>query len=497
MDLFNQLLVVSSFLLLASIVASKISGKMGVPTLLFFLLIGTLAGTFMPDVFPWNPETAQKIGTVTLTLILFSGGLETHFDHVRPVLGSGILLSTLGAFITTMVLGFFLHWLRPEFALMSCLLVGAILASTDAAAVFSILRSRNIKLKANLGPLLELESGSNDVMVYFLMEFFSKRISHPEADGDLAAVIPVFFREMVIGALGGVLMGYLTVQIINRINLSYPALYPTLSLSLVIMNYALTRELGGSGFLAIYIAGMILGNRDFLHKKSLLRFYEGLGWLMQIIMFIALGVLIQKNTLAAHIGIGLALAVIMMFLARPLSVFLSLAFSGFTAPQKLFLSWGGLRGAVPIVFATYLYQEETKGDALDAAHVLFHLIVCVVIVSVLCQGTTLYPLAKWLRLENKLDVLTIRQEKQIEQRADIIKSQLIQLEVPAGSPVINKQIVALGLPDTIYIAVIQRGKQYLRPRGDTRIQEEDRLVVMVDTKKEIKEIKACLGLPAS
>ena len=485
----EEMLIIGSLLLFVSIGSSKLSNRLGIPTLLFFLLIGTLAGQY----FPWlasseSADTAQTLGIITLILVLFAGGLETDFQHIRPILWSGILLSTLGALITAFVVGIFLQWSTAgtlNINLEEGLLVGAIVASTDAAAVFSILRARNIQLKANLGQLLELESGSNDVMVFFLMGFFLKILS-PEQTS-FFQVVPMFFQEMAIGALGGLVMGYAMVYMINKINLSYPALYPALTLSLLFMTYAVTNKFHGSGFLSVYICGMILGNHDLIHKKSLIQFYKGIGWLMQIVMFIALGLLVVPSELRRVAPSGVQLSLVLMLAARPLSVFIALAFSPLNIRHKVFVSWVGLRGAVPIVFATYLFQYKFLNSS-----TLFHLIFFVVIISVLLQGTTLYPFAKWLKLENK--VVTARKEKQIQQRSDAVKKMLVQLEVPPDSPAHDKVIVELGFPESVYIAIIHRAKQYLQPRGDTKIEVGDRLVVMFDTKKDLKEFKACLGI---
>lgn len=501
----EKMLIIGSLLLFLSIGSSKLSSKLGIPTLLFFLMIGALLNKYWDKIpgFPSmsslheNMVIARNLGIITLILVLFAGGLETDFQHIRPILWSGILLSTVGAFVTALVVGLFLQWATADnfgLRLSEGVLVGAIVASTDAAAVFSILRARNIKLKANLGELLELESGSNDVMVFFLMTFLLELLNPLEVNGvvqEVSAfkVIPMFFQEMVIGGLGGLCMGYAMMYVINTINLSYPALYPALTLSLLFLTYGGVNSLHGSGFLAVYISGMILGSHDLIHKKSLIRFYKGIGWLMQILMFVALGFVVVLKELKGVADLGIKLALVLMLIARPLSVFLSLAFSKLQVKHKLFVSWVGLRGAVPIVFGMYLYKDKLP----ERKELLFHLIYFVVILSVLLQGATLYPLAKWLKLENK--VVAARKQKEEKQRSDIIRREFRHLEVPPGSPANAKAIVQLGLPESVYIAVIHRGKkQYLWPRGDTKVQAGDRLIVMFDTKKDLKELKACFGL---
>jgi len=482
----DHILILCSILLFVSVVASKISDKLGVPTLLFFLLIGMFVSQVAPEIaHVKNRDTTKLLGIITLTFVLFFGGVETSFSHVRAVLKRGIVLSTLGVLITTFIVGFFLQWATGgKLNLTEGLLLGSIVASTDAAVVFSILRSHNIKLKAGLGPLLELESGSNDVMVYFLMTFLLSLLKGHNTS--IYFALPIFFQEMILGALGGVVMGYVILFVVNKIHLSYPGLYSPLVFSLIFMTYGMVNSLHGSGFLAVYIAGMILGNQDFIHKKGLIRFYKGISWLMQIVMFIALGLLVVREQMLQVLGLGILLSLVLMLIARPISVFVSLLGSEFNFKQKFFISWIGLRGAVPIIFATYLYVlEEQK------AHMMFHLIFIIVLVSIFLQGTTLRPLARWLKLE---DTALSKRDQQFLNVSDEVKKMLIELEIPVGSPASEKPIVELGFPQNALIALIYRDKRYLTAQGSTLIKPHDRLLIMVDAKKDLKAIKACLGV---
>ncbi|MCG8340641.1 MAG: potassium/proton antiporter [Cytophagales bacterium] len=480
------ILIVGSFLLFISILSSKISTKLGVPTLLLFLAIGMLAGS---DGIGWirfeDPHKAQVLGAITLTFILFSGGLDTAFEDIRPIIWNGVLLSTLGVLITASTLGYFIY-LVTDFNFLEGFLVGSIVSSTDATAVFSILRSRNINLKAKLAPTLELESGSNDAMAYFLTIFFTSLLASDQ-EVNIVSVIPKFFQEMLIGGFAGFIMGKAMIFVINKARLPYEALYPALTLSMILFTYSATHVLHGNGFLAVYIAGLILGSRDFIHKKSLVRFYDGIAWLMQIVMFIVLGLLVCPPSLIPIAGIGLLIAAVSMFIARPLSVFLSLAFSKTNFNQKLFISWVGLKGAVPIVFATYPLIEK-----IDKSDKIFHIVFFIVLTSVLLQGTTLYPFAKWLQLE---DTSPIKKKKPWTLKlSEDVKSELLELVVPKGAEAAGKQIVQLGLPKNALIVLVERDKRYLTPRGDTVIEEGDKLMVMTDDKNEIKELKACLGI---
>lgn len=481
----ETILIGGSFLLFLGVLSSKISTRLGVPTLLIFLAIGVLAGMDSIGVIHFNdPYTAQVLGAITLSFILFSGGLDTDFKHIKPILIGGGLLSTLGVLVTASVIGGFLYFVS-DFSLIEGMLVGAIISSTDAAAVFSVLRSKNISLKANISPLLELESGSNDAMAYLLTVFFTSVLKEGHAV-EFSALIPFFLKEMILGALMGVLVGKLLVFLINRVQLSYDSLYPALTLSMILFAYSFTNFMHGNGFLAVYIAGIILGSQDFIHKKSLLRFYEGIGWLMQIVMFITLGLLVSSRMLFSIAGLGVLVAIVAMFIARPIGVFVSLAFSKYKSRHKFFISWVGLKGAVPIVLATYpLIHKIDKADA------IFHIVFFIVIISVLLQGTTLYPFAKWLELE---DTSGRKKRKPAVALSEDVRSELIELTLPPSVSAVGKQIVELGFPKGALIVLIQRKNQYVSPRGDTVLNGGDSLMIMVDEKKEIKEVKTCLGI---
>ncbi len=474
------ILIIGSFLLLVATLSSKISTKLGIPILLLFLAVGMLAG---PDgigkIHFEHAYTAKMIGCITLTLILFSGGLETKFSHIKPILWNGVLLSTFGILITAFSVGYFIY-LCTDFTLLEGLLVGSIVSSTDAAAVFSILRSKNIHLKNNLCPTLELESGSNDAMAYFLTVFFTGLIAQTTTFHFWDSLL-YFLKEMSIGMLSGLLVGKGMLFLINKVKLDYDMLYPTLTLSVIILAYSATNFIHGNGFLAVYIAGIILGNKNFIHKKSLIKFYEGISWLMQILMFVVLGLLVYPKKLFAVSGIGLLLSAFLMFIARPASVFLSLAFKKIDYKQKTFLSWVGLRGAVPIVFAIY---PLTVG--LEKADTMFHIVFFIVLTSVLLQGTTLYPLAKWLNLEEKNNT---QKKKQALVFSEEVKNELIEMQVPESFPIEGKQIVQLGFPGKSLIVLINRKQQYITPRGDTYIMPHDVLTIMTDDKNDMDIIK--------
>jgi cell volume regulation protein A len=302
------------------------------------------------------------------------------------------------------------------------------------------------------------------------------------------AAIFTFVQEMVVGGVAGLLVGKLMLLLLDKLRLSNRSLYPGLMLAVVIFTYSATHFLHGNAFLAVYLAGLILGNKDFPYKKSIIQFCEGVSWLMQIIMFIMLGLLVYPHKLISITGIGILLSIFLMFIARPLSVFTSLFFSKtLNFNHKVFISWVGLRGAVPIVFATYPLLDI---DSINKADVIYHIVFFVVLTSILFQGTTLSPLAKWLQLEEP----AIHEHAPSIQLSEDVNSELIELIVPEDSPAIGKKIVQLSLPENSLIVLIKRKGIFVIPRGDTVITSLDLLMIMTEKKEAIDTIKEQLGI---
>ena len=312
----EQILFGTAVLLLLSIVASKASGRLGVPALVLFLAVGMLAGSEGPGGIHFDDaHLAQAVGVVALVIILFAGGLDTRWESVRPVLGRALALSTVGVLITALLVGLF-ACVVLRVSLLEGLLLGSIVSSTDAAAVFAVLRSKNLGLKGEIKPLLEFESGSNDPMAVFLTIGFTNVLMHPEAS--LLSLIPTFVWQMLLGGLLGYLIGRVAVAVVNGFGLGYAGLYPVLVLAIVFLSYGVTTLAGGNGFLAVYITGLVMGNHHFLHKRSVTNFYDGLAWLMQIAMFLTMGLLVFPSRLVPVVGVGLLVALFLMFVARPL-----------------------------------------------------------------------------------------------------------------------------------------------------------------------------------
>ena len=476
----ENVLLLGSMLLFLSILASKTSFQLGIPSLILFLVIGMLAGSDGPGGIFFNDyKIAQLLGVVALNFILFSGGLETKWESIRPILWQGISLSTIGVLITAMAVGVFTSYLLG-YTLLEGLLLGTIVSSTDAAAVFSILRSRSVGLKGSLRPTLELESGSNDPMAYFLTVSLISLISQPEAT--VWGLIPAFFKGMVLGGLAGYGFGKVMIFIVNRIKLDIDGLYPVLILSLMFFTYSFTDVIGGNGFLAVYISGLILGNSNFLHKKSLIRFYDGQAWLMQIVMFITLGLLVFPHEILPVLGSGVLIALFLIFVARPLAVLVALSFfRNLNIRKKFFLSWVGLRGAVPIIFATYPLLA-----GIPVAKDIFNLVFFISVSSVLLQGTTLPMVAQWLHVRVPENIKR-KFPLDFELKEDF-SSELVELDIPGTSPAVGKVVMNLKLPKTALIVLIHRDGKYITANGQTEIMPRDHLLVMTDSKETVREV---------
>lgn len=482
----ENILLIGSILLFVSIISSKTSLRLGVPVLILFLVIGMLAGSDGPGGIYFNdPETARLLGTIALTFILFSGGLDTKWESIRPVIRNGIALSTIGVLITAISVGLFATYVFG-FSFREGMLLGAIVSSTDAAAVFSILRSRNVGLKGNTRPLLELESGSNDPMAYFLTISFIDLVQNPETP--FFTLIPTFFVSMGFGVVLGYVSGKATHRLLNRIKLDFEGLYPVLVLAIVLFTYSFTEWVEGNGFLAIYVSGLVLANSKFIHKKSLVRFYDGQAWVMQIVMFLTLGLLVFPSQILPIMDEGILVAAFLIFVARPAAVFISLAFAkDLNLRKKLFISWVGLRGAVPIIFATYPLLAGIDND-----HTLFNLVFFISVSSVLIQGTTLAHVARWLHV-NVPDKLKRRFPLDVEMKEDI-HSELLEVDLPESSSAIGKPIVDLHLPKSALIVLIHRDGKYLTPHGDTVLLAGDHLLIMAENKAIVDEVCDSFGI---
>jgi cell volume regulation protein A len=484
----ENILLIGSILLFSSLFAGKTSVRFGVPVLVLFITVGMLAGSegvggIMFD----NPKTAQFIGIVALNFILFSGGLDTDWQSIKPVFWQGISLSTIGVLITAASVGVFV-WAITDFTIYEGLLLGSIVSSTDSAAVFSILRSKNLALKGNLRPVLEFESGSNDPMAYILTLIFTGLVVNQ--DTSFVSAVPIFLQQFLLGGIMGVVVGKLSAFVINKIKLDYEGLYIVLVIAIMFFCFSFTDFIGGNGFLATYLSALIIGNHELIHKKKILKSFDSFAWLMQIVLFLTLGLLVYPSHIIPFISIGLIIAIFLILVARPLSVFIALTPFKVQQRHRWLISWVGLRGAVPIVFATYpLLAGAVKAGA------IFNIVFFISLTSVLIQGTTLPLVAKYLHvtLPAKLKHRTLSDLE----LSDSIKNHLSEIIIPEGCSTIGKQIVHLGLPKTSVISFIRRNGKFIVPNGSTVLESGDKLYVLTENEDSLAKVHGCLDTTIS
>ncbi len=491
----EHFLLIGSLLLFMSIIAGKTGYKFGVPVLLLFLSVGMLAGNDgLKFIVFDNPYTAQVIGVAALCMILFSGGMDTKYGEIKPVVGQGIMLATVGVLLTALFTGSFIYYATLFFfpslklTFLESLLLAAVMSSTDSASVFAILRTNGIALRHRLRPLLELESGSNDPMAYMLTISLIQIIQTQTHDWGVIALM--FVGQMFIGAAAGWLLGKLTVRILNRINIDNDALYPVLLLAAMFFIFSATYFLQGNSYLAVYIGGMVIGNKRFVHKRTVTKFFDGMAWLFQIIMFLTLGLLVNPNELPEVAGISIAIGLCMIFLARPLAVLISLIpFRKMTFKDRIFVSWVGLRGAVPIIFALYPLIAD-----IPHARVMFNIVFFCTILSLLIQGTTLSQVAKWLDLIKHQLPNKRRSDFDIE-FSEEIKSATLEISITDEMLAGGHRLMDIPLPDKTLAVMVKRHDNYFIPKGQTELHIGDKLLLISDDEHAIKQTFKQLGIP--
>lgn len=463
--------LVAGLLFFLSLVAGTLSERIKVPGLILFLAIGMLAGENGPGGLQFDDAvTTNSIGTFALAFILFSGGFDTQWDDVRPIVRQGLVLSTLGVFLTALFMALPLACL-PRFSFKDAFLLGAIISSTDAAAVFSILRTQKVGVKGKLKPLLEFESGSNDPMAVFLTITALKWLTSDSVP--VAQLAANFVVQMVAGGAVGWMMGRLSCTMIERLRVENEALYPVWGISIVLFTFGLANSVNGNGYLAVYVCGIVMGGQDFLYKYSLQRFHEGFAWLMQIVMFLVLGLLVNPVELINRsvIGLGLLVSAFLMFAARPAAVFLCSSLSDSSLREKLFVSWTGLRGAVPIILATY---PLTEGH--PQARFMFNLIFFVVLTSVILQGKTLATVARWLGLDATVRVAP-SYPLSFDRTPGSGSDETREVDILPDAAVIGSTVSELNFPEGVTILLINRGSRFLIPKGGTQLEAGDTLLI--------------------
>ena len=477
----ENILLIGSILLFVSIVVGKTGYRFGVPALLLFLLVGMLFGSDGLGLQFHNAKIAQFIGMVALSVILFSGGMDTKFKEIRPILSPGIVLSTVGVFLTALFTGLFIwylsgmSWTNIHFPLITSLLLASTMSSTDSASVFAILRSQKMNLKHNLRPMLELESGSNDPMAYMLTIVLIQFI---QSDGmGTGNIIGSFIIQFLVGAAAGYILGKLAILILNKINIDNQSLYPILLLSFVFFTFAITDLLRGNGYLAVYIAGMMVGNHKITFRKEIATFMDGLTWLFQIIMFLMLGLLVNPHEMIEVAVVALLIGVFMIVIGRPLSVFLCLLpFRKITLKSRLFVSWVGLRGAVPIIFATYPVVANVEGS-----NMIFNIVFFITIVSLIVQGTSVSFVARLLHLSTPLEKTGNDFGVELPEEIDTDLSDMtITMEMLNEVDTLKD----MNLPKGTLVMIVKRGDEFLIPNGTLKLHVGDKLLLISEKNKQ-------------
>lgn len=477
----ENILLIGSILLFVSIVVGKTGYRFGVPALLLFLLVGMLFGSDGLGLQFHNAKIAQFIGMVALSVILFSGGMDTKFKEIRPILSPGIVLSTVGVFLTALFTGLFIwylsgmSWTNIHFPLITSLLLASTMSSTDSASVFAILRSQKMNLKHNLRPMLELESGSNDPMAYMLTIVLIQFI---QSDGmGTGNIIGSFIIQFLVGAAAGYILGKLAILILNKINIDNQSLYPILLLSFVFFTFAITDLLRGNGYLAVYIAGMMVGNHKITFRKEIATFMDGLTWLFQIIMFLMLGLLVNPHEMIEVAVVALLIGVFMIVIGRPLSVFLCLLpFRKITLKSRLFVSWVGLRGAVPIIFATYPVVANVEGS-----NMIFNIVFFITIVSLIVQGTSVSFVARLLHMSTPLEKTGNDFGVELPEEIDTDLSDMtITMEMLNEADTLKD----MNLPKGTLVMIVKRGDEFLIPNGTLKLHVGDKLLLISEKNKQ-------------
>jgi cell volume regulation protein A len=487
-------LLVLSVLFFLSILAGKASSRFGVPALLLFLSVGMLCGSDGLGIQFENIQVAQNIGTIALCIILFSGGMDTKISEIRPIVAQGIVLATVGVLLTAIITGIVVWWMlgmtmgAAGIGFLTSLLLASTMASTDSASVFSILRSKGLHLKNNLRPMLELESGSNDPMAYVLVITLIEIIKMNAVPNYWLAG-GALLLQLGIGAVLGFLLGKLAVFVINRLRIGNDSLYPILVFTFCVFIFSVTYFVKGNSFLAVYIGGLVIGNSKFVHKRSSLNFFDGLAWMFQLIMFLTLGLLVNPHELIPIIVPGLIVSFLIIFISRPLTVLLCLLpFRKMPFRDKAYVSWVGLRGAVPIIFAIIPLAEN-----IPHARFIFNIVFFCTLVSLLVQGTSLPIMAKWFGLADMPRKIKKLRDFDIDFSSDI---KTVTTEIAITERILSNGnlLMDLALPDQTLAVMVKRENIYFVPTGKTILKENDKLLIITDNHEALVETYKNLGI---
>ena len=485
----ENVVLVGALLLFVAVMAGKVAYRFGAPALLLFLGVGMLFG--LNFISYRSVEMTQFVGMIALCIILFTGGMDTKFSEIKPIIGPGVVLATVGVVMTAFVLAGFVWlvapWLGIEIPFALALLLASTMSSTDSASVFSILRSKKQGLKQNLRPLLELESGSNDPMAYMMTILLISVVSNTSSGVGLGMSVVFFVVQMVVGALSGYLIGRLAVWTINRIKLANHSLYSVLLLAFIFFSCASPALTMGNGYLAVYLSGLVIGNHKLEQKRPLTVFFDGFTWLMQIVMFLTLGLFVNSNELLEPrvLILGGLVGAFMILVARPLTVFTCLLpFRKFTTKARLYVSWVGLRGAVPILFAIYPLMAHVENAGL-----LFNVVFLGTIISLLVQGTTVSGMANLLGLayEERESAFSVDMHQDM-------KSALTEVEVNETMLESGHTLKDITLPENTLVMMVCRDGEYFVPQGKTELKLGDKLLVISDRSEELATTYKDMGI---
>ncbi len=485
----ENILLVGSGMLLASVFAGKMSSRFGIPSLLLFLGVGMIMGSDGVGYHFDNAYTTQFVGIMALSVILFSGGADTRFSEVRPVLREGIVLATLGVVLTALLTGAFIWRVSGFFGFdlgfAESLLLASVMSSTDSASVFALLRSKGLSLRENLRATLELESGSNDPMAYILTVVL---IQYIQGGVSLDSAFLMFFAQIVLGAALGVFFGYVVVWLANRAAFDNASLYSVLIVACVLFIFSATDRLGGNGYLAVYVSGLLFGNSKVAHLRNTKRFFSAFAWLWQIIMFLTLGLLVNPSELLPVSVFALLIGVFLILLGRPLSVLLCMApFRTYSARGKIYISWVGLRGAVPIIFATYpLVAGVTE------ARLMFNVVFFITILSLAVQGMTVAKMAFWLKVCGKDENAKSNLDFELP---DEMKSVISEIDVTETLLSGGDTLASLSLPPKTLVIMVGRGGGYFIPGGASKLCKGDKLFVISHDESNLKSVCEKLNVP--
>lgn len=484
----ENILLIGSVLLTAGVFIGKSSYRIGLPLLLVFLLVGMGFGTSGLGIQFSNMHTAQFIGMIALCVILFSGGLGTRISAIRPVIVPGLVLSTVGVLLTALITGLFIWWLSGmewtniHFAFLPSLLLAATMSSTDSASVFGILRSQKIELKHNLQPMLELESGSNDPMAYMLTIILIEALTLGNSLSTSHLITQLLLQFGIGGAMGWG-MGKVTVALLRTYRRlgnkagskedpgQTTAMSSIITLAAVFFTFGATTDLHGNGYLAVYLCGIVIGNSNMIGLRGVGKFMDSLTWLAQIVVFLMLGLLVNPKDLLEVAGVSILIGLFMIVLGRPLSVLLSLSpLRNISCRSRIFVSWVGLRGAVPIIFATYPVVANVEGAA-----EIFNIVFFVTLISLLIQGTTVISSAKFLKLiDNNVkpnDDFGVELSEELPTSLETL--QLTESHLAKGNTLRDMK-----LPDGTLVMMIRRGNSYIVPNGSRNLYAGDILLLI-------------------